>query len=103
MDSLEEWKAVAEDYPDPEHFKVNINLAWGEMNDYYTKLDETPAYYTSAILKSLVRGISRIRGPTKHSSRGFRRQKEWSGTCGKQSRNRYHFLQYLAKSLRISV
>jgi hypothetical protein len=29
MDSLEEWKAVAEDYPDPEHFKVNINLLLG--------------------------------------------------------------------------
>jgi hypothetical protein len=28
MDSLEEWKAVMENYPDPEHFKVKINLGW---------------------------------------------------------------------------
>jgi hypothetical protein len=55
MDSLEEWKAVAEDYPDPEHFKVNINLGWDKMNDYYTKLDETPAYYASAILNPVSR------------------------------------------------
>ncbi|KEY73851.1 hypothetical protein S7711_10131 [Stachybotrys chartarum IBT 7711] len=26
MDRLEEWKATAENYPDPEHFKININL-----------------------------------------------------------------------------
>lgn len=43
MHSLEEWKAIAEDYSDPEHFKVKIILDWDKMNDYYTKLDETPA------------------------------------------------------------
>ncbi|EXK24566.1 hypothetical protein FOMG_18716 [Fusarium oxysporum f. sp. melonis 26406] len=55
MERLEEWKAAAENYPDPEHFKVNINLGWCKLNDYYTKLDETPAYYASAILNPVSR------------------------------------------------
>ncbi|KAM4067879.1 transposase-like protein [Hirsutella rhossiliensis] len=55
MDRLEEWKAVAEKFPDPEHLKANINLGWDKLNDYYTKLDETPAYYASAILNPVSR------------------------------------------------
>lgn len=55
MDRLEEWKATAENYPDPEHFKININLGWDKLNEYYTKLDETPAYYASAILNPVSR------------------------------------------------
>lgn len=50
MDRLEEWKATSKNYPDPEHFKIDINLGWDKLNDYYTKLDVTPAYYASAIL-----------------------------------------------------
>ena len=60
-DSLEEWKAVTEDYSDAEHFKVNIILGWDKMNDYYTKLDETPAYYSSTILNPVAHPISSIR------------------------------------------
>ncbi|OAA63224.1 transposase [Akanthomyces lecanii RCEF 1005] len=55
MDRLEEWKSTAEDYPDPEHFKININLGWDKLNEYYTKLDETPVYYASAILNPVSR------------------------------------------------
>jgi hypothetical protein len=55
MERLEEWKAAAENYPDPEPFKININLGWFKLNDYYTKLDETPAYYASAILDPVSR------------------------------------------------
>lgn len=55
MDRLEEWKATAENYPDPEHFKININLGWDKLNEYYTKLNETPAYYASAILNPVSR------------------------------------------------
>ncbi|KAG7404643.1 hypothetical protein Forpi1262_v015756 [Fusarium oxysporum f. sp. raphani] len=55
MERLEEWKAVAGNYPDPEHFRVNINLGWCKLNDYYTKVDETPAYYASAILNPVSR------------------------------------------------
>ena len=50
MDRLEEWKLTAESYPDPEHFKININLGWDKLSEYYSKLDESPAYYASAIL-----------------------------------------------------
>jgi hypothetical protein len=38
MDKLEEWKATAENYPDPEHFKININLGWDKLNDYSSVL-----------------------------------------------------------------
>ena len=55
MDRLDEWKAVAEKFPDPEHLKSNINLGRDKLNDYYTKLDETPAYYVSAILNPVSR------------------------------------------------
>ncbi|KAM4067718.1 restless-like transposase [Hirsutella rhossiliensis] len=61
MDRLEEWKAVAEKFPDPEHLKANINLGWDKLNDYYTKLDETPAYYASAILNPVSRGKRMVR------------------------------------------
>ncbi|OAQ57863.1 restless-like transposase [Pochonia chlamydosporia 170] len=52
---LEEWKATAANYPDPEHVKININLGWDKLNEYYTKLDETPAYYAAAILNPVSR------------------------------------------------
>jgi hypothetical protein len=55
MDRLEEWKSTAESYPDPEHFKININLGWDKLNEYYTKLDESPAYYASAVLHPVSR------------------------------------------------
>ena len=55
MDRLEEWKLTAESYPDPEHFKINVNLGWDKLNEYYTKLDESPAYYASAILHPVSR------------------------------------------------
>ncbi|KAM0664329.1 hypothetical protein ACQRIU_006912 [Beauveria bassiana] len=47
---LEKAKAKVLQYPEPEHFKVNINLAWKKLDEYYNKLDETPIYYTSLAL-----------------------------------------------------
>jgi hypothetical protein len=42
MDSLEEWKAVAKDNPDPEHFKANINMVWDKLNEWtdYPRLSQ---------------------------------------------------------------
>lgn len=34
MDGLKEWKAVAKDNPDPEHFKANINMVWDKLNEW---------------------------------------------------------------------
>jgi hypothetical protein len=74
------------------------------MNDYYTELDETPAYYTSAILNAVSRqGYFENTWTDKAQQPSLQEAKKWPGTCGKKSRNRYHFLQYLARSLRISV
>ncbi|KAF6528329.1 hypothetical protein HZS61_008631 [Fusarium oxysporum f. sp. conglutinans] len=50
MAKLEEYKAFAADYPDPEHFRININLGWQKLNKYYTILDETPIYYVALAL-----------------------------------------------------
>jgi hypothetical protein len=32
------------------HFNLNITLAWRKMNDYYTKLDNTPVYVAAVVL-----------------------------------------------------
>lgn len=50
MAKLEEYKAVAADYPNPQHFRININLGWQKLNKYYTILDETPIYYVAFAL-----------------------------------------------------
>lgn len=47
---LEKQKKTAEQYPDPKHFKININLTWKKLEEYYIKLDDTPLYYIAIIL-----------------------------------------------------
>jgi hypothetical protein len=47
---MEVYKATAHRYPDPEHFKVNINLCWKKLDRYYSRLDETPVYYAAITL-----------------------------------------------------
>ncbi|KFA51448.1 hypothetical protein S40293_10230, partial [Stachybotrys chartarum IBT 40293] len=47
---LEKAKAMVDQYPEPDHFRVNINLGWKKLDEYYNKLDETPIYYTSLAL-----------------------------------------------------
>ena len=37
-------------YPDPEHFRINVNLGWKKLNHYYELLDESPVYYASVAL-----------------------------------------------------
>ena len=50
LDKLETWKATAERYPDPEHFRINVNLGWKKLNHYYELLDESPVYYASVAI-----------------------------------------------------
>ncbi|KAL6405368.1 putative AC9 transposase [Ilyonectria robusta] len=47
---MEVYKATAHRYPDPEHFKVNINLCWKKLYEYYSRLDEMPVYYAAIAL-----------------------------------------------------
>lgn len=47
LNQMELYKATAHRYPDPEHFKVNINLCWKKLDEYYSRLDETPVYYAA--------------------------------------------------------
>ncbi|KAG4272711.1 hypothetical protein FPRO04_14627, partial [Fusarium proliferatum] len=50
LNTLEEYKQLAADFPDPEHFRIGINLAWDKLDEYYQRLDETPIYYTAMAL-----------------------------------------------------
>ncbi|KAG7403508.1 hypothetical protein Forpi1262_v018717, partial [Fusarium oxysporum f. sp. raphani] len=50
LNTLEEYKQLAADFPDPEHFRIGINLAWDKLDEYYRRLDETPIYYTAMAL-----------------------------------------------------
>jgi hypothetical protein len=50
LNTLEEYKQLAADFPDPEHFSIGINLAWDKLDEYYQRLDETPIYYTAMAL-----------------------------------------------------
>lgn len=50
LSKLEDFKLLSEGYPDPEHFRIGINLAWEKLDLYYQKLDETPIYYVALAL-----------------------------------------------------
>jgi hypothetical protein len=51
LNTLEEYnKQLAADFPDAEHFRIGINLAWDKLDEYYRRLDETPIYYTAMAL-----------------------------------------------------
>ncbi|KAF6514314.1 hypothetical protein HZS61_005448 [Fusarium oxysporum f. sp. conglutinans] len=50
LNTLEEYKQLAADFPDPEHCRIGINLAWDKLDEYYWRLDETPIYYTAMAL-----------------------------------------------------
>jgi hypothetical protein len=50
LGKLEKYKEMAKDFPDPEQFRIGINLAWEKLEKYYTILDETPIYYAAVAL-----------------------------------------------------
>ena len=50
LEVLEDYKQLASEIPDAEHFRININLGWEKLNKYYSRLDETPIYYTALAL-----------------------------------------------------
>ena len=50
LGTLEKYKEMAETLPESEHFRVNINLGWQKLEEYYHRLDETPIYYSALAL-----------------------------------------------------
>jgi hAT family C-terminal dimerisation region len=50
LGTLEKYKEMAATFPGPEHFRININLGWDKLEEYYSRLDETPIYYTALAL-----------------------------------------------------
>jgi hypothetical protein len=49
LDHLEKQKDIYTEAKYPHLFK-SINLAWAKLDDYYTKIDESPAYTTALAL-----------------------------------------------------
>ncbi|KAF4332544.1 restless-like transposase, partial [Fusarium beomiforme] len=56
---LEKAKAMVNQYPEPEHFKVNINLGWKRLDEYYNKLDETDILHLAGTPPRLSLGLFR--------------------------------------------
>ncbi|KAL6405385.1 restless-like transposase [Ilyonectria robusta] len=50
LDKLEGYKTMAKHFPDPEHFRININLGWEKLDKYYQLLSETSIYYAGLAL-----------------------------------------------------
>ncbi|KAJ4182279.1 hypothetical protein NW759_017138 [Fusarium solani] len=50
LEHPEHFKDIAKEFPDPEHFRININLGGQKLNEYYESLNETPIYYTGLAL-----------------------------------------------------
>lgn len=50
LGTLEKYKEMAATLPEPEHFRININLGWDKLGEYYSLLDETPIYYAALAL-----------------------------------------------------
>ncbi|PNP52918.1 hypothetical protein FNYG_15795 [Fusarium nygamai] len=50
LEQLERFKDIAKDFPDTEHFRININLGWQKLNEYYEILSETPIDYAGLAL-----------------------------------------------------
>ena len=49
LQKLEEFKVQYNSHPD-KHLKTNINLAWKKLDEYYTLLDDSPAYLAAICL-----------------------------------------------------
>jgi len=49
-------EATTDNYPDQEavedHYVININRGWAKLNEYFSKLDDFPAYYAAVVLHS---------------------------------------------------
>jgi hypothetical protein len=50
LGTLEKYKEMAVAFPEPEHFRIHINLGWDKLEKCYSLLDETPIYYTALAL-----------------------------------------------------
>ncbi|KFA68929.1 hypothetical protein S40285_05419 [Stachybotrys chlorohalonatus IBT 40285] len=50
LEQLERFKDIAKDFPNPEYFRININLGWQKLNEYYKILSKIPIYYTRLAL-----------------------------------------------------
>lgn len=52
LQEFEQFKVQYSRHPDEqyEHFKTNINLAWKKLDQYYTLLDDSPAYLAALVL-----------------------------------------------------
>jgi hypothetical protein len=52
LGKLEELKHQVSDFPDAEHLRIGVNLAWEKLDKYDRLLNKTPIYYTAVALHS---------------------------------------------------
>ena len=50
LGTLEKYKEMAETLPESEHFRININLGWQKLEEYYSLPDKTPISYAALAL-----------------------------------------------------
>ena len=81
LNTLEEYKQLAAGFPDPEHFRIGINLAWDKLDEYYQRLDETPIYYTAMALHPAYRW-DWFDETWSHKPSWVKKEKRWLPTSG---------------------
>ncbi|RYO79483.1 hypothetical protein DL762_008141 [Monosporascus cannonballus] len=57
LERLEEYKDRESELLDGQYLGVNINLAWKKLDEYYTKVEETPIYVTALALHPAYRWL----------------------------------------------
>jgi hypothetical protein len=45
-----------------DHIAINLRAAWQKVDDYYSKLDDSPAYYTATILQPMYKYYPHLDG-----------------------------------------
>ena len=50
LSKLEDAENNCDQYPDPEQFRINVNLGWQKLTKYYRQLADTPVYYAAIAL-----------------------------------------------------
>lgn len=68
--------ATTTQYPDQEpmedHYAININRGWAKLSEYFSKLDESPAYYAAVVLHPHLK---------RYCANSWKDQPDWLCSC----------------------
>jgi hypothetical protein len=71
-----------------DHLPINLRAAWAKANDYYAKLDDSPAYYAAVCLHPYYKHYCETAGAT--SPPGSSQVIVVSGCCGRSTSRSSH-------------